>query len=99
MTINHRVLYAIDHQRPGRDRWLEPRTMTASVRSCGDDAAAELAERFELTTAMAARHGCRVRVRVWPVPPDVLTHDADTEPATGSWIYTPATAVRTEVNR
>lgn len=87
-----RVLYVIDHQRPAKDRWLKPETMTASVESTGDEAARELAERFELATVMVARHGCRVRVRVWPEPADPFAHDPDSEPAEGTWLYDPQEA-------
>jgi hypothetical protein len=84
-----RVLYVIDHQRPGKDRWLKPETSTVSVESSGDEAASELADRFELTTVFVVRHGCRVRVRVWPEPADLFAFDPDTEPVEGTWIHDP----------
>jgi hypothetical protein len=87
--VSRRVLYVIDHQRPGRDRWLKPETMTTSVTAAGDEAALELAERFDLTTVYVVKHGCRIRVRVWPEPADLLAHDPDTEPAEGTWVHDP----------
>lgn len=84
-----RVLYVIDHQRPNRDRWLKPETLTTSVKSAGDAAAEEIADRFELTTTMVARGGCRVRVRIWPEQADLLAFEPDAEPVEGTWIYEP----------
>jgi hypothetical protein len=87
--MTRRVLYVIDHQRPNRDRWLKPEITTTSVEATGDEAAAELADRFELTTVYVARHGCRVRLRVWPEQPDQFAFDPDVEPVEGTWIYEP----------
>jgi hypothetical protein len=91
-VTRRRVLYVIDHQRPGKDRWLKPETMTTSVESTGDEAARELAERYELTTVFVVRHGSRIRVRVWPEPASLFSHDPDTEPAEGTWLYDPQAA-------
>lgn len=90
--IRRRVLYVIDHQRPGRERWSQPEISTANVTTTGDSAAQELADRFWLTEAPVLQRGNRVRLRVWPEPEDIstrLAHDPDTEPAEGTWICEP----------
>jgi hypothetical protein len=87
-----RVLYVIDHQRPGRDDWSKPETSTASVELTGDLAAREIAARFRLRDTPVVQAGSRIRVRVWPEPEgleDVLAHDTDIEPAEGIWNYGP----------
>lgn len=91
----HRVIYVIDHQRPGRDRWSKPEAATISIEHAGDEAARAIAERYGLRDAPAVQSGSRIRVRVWPEPAgldELLAHDPDTEPAAGTWIYDPKDA-------
>lgn len=93
--MSTRVLYVIDHQRPGRDYWSKPERSTTPVTSTGDAAAQEIADRYGLTVVPVTHDGCRIRVRVWPEPEDLtalLAHDPDTEPADGTWIYDPQEA-------
>ncbi len=85
---DRRVLYVIDHQRPGRDRWSKRSGISsAPVSATGDAAAQEIAERHWLTEAPVVREGCRIRVRVWPEPADYLAFEPDDQPGEGTWIY------------
>nr|WP_221374506.1 hypothetical protein [Actinoplanes polyasparticus] len=91
--MTSRVLYVIDHQRPGRDRWLKTTSvLTTAVDATGNSAAEELAERLGLAVCPVARDGCRVRLRTWPEPDGIsaiLAHDPDIEPADGIWVHEP----------
>ncbi len=87
-----RVLYVIDHQKPGKDRWDKPETSTTLVTKAGDAAAQEIAEKFQLAETWVAQKGCRIRVRVWPNPDDFLTFDPESAPADGTWIHEPKEA-------
>jgi hypothetical protein len=88
----HRVLYVIDHQRPGRERWSQPETSSKLIDGYGDNAAQEIADWVGLDDCPAARDGCRVRVRVWPYLDNLearMALDVDTEPAEGTWLHDP----------
>lgn len=90
---SRRVLYVIDHQRPGRDHWSKrSEVSTTPVSATGDAAAQEVADRYSLTDVPVTREGCRIRIRVWPEPADWLSFDPDGEPVEGVWIYDPADA-------
>lgn len=87
-----RVLYVIDHQRPGRERWSQPETNSKLVDGYGDQAAREVADWYGLDDCPAARDGCRVRVRVWPYLDNrdyLMAIDVDAESAEGEWVYEP----------
>jgi hypothetical protein len=90
--MSNRVLYAIEHQRPGHSRWIRPGSNATFVSAVGDAAAQEIAERFQLTDAPVVHDGCSIRVRVWPEPDSIhalLAFDLDVEPAAGAWTFDP----------
>ena len=90
--MNRRILYVIDHQRPGRDRWSKPETATTYSEYTGDQAAEAIADRYHLREAPIVQSGSRVRVRVWPEPADrdaLFAHDPDIDAVEGTWIYDP----------
>ncbi len=89
-AMTFRVLYIIDDQKPGRDRWYRRGDlMPSTVHATGDGAAEELADRFDLTRVPIVERGHRIRLRVWPAPDDWFSFEPDDQPAAGTWTYDP----------